>query len=144
MGCTLSIATPIMDDNNSNIDFSKPAVEGIDGVIITKNGLHVKMVNKKCSKIRLDHCKQANSMWMDGINYSFQLRYCYVSQRGYYPHDLFKANQDSYLLCESLFGDKNSNLFGIFDGHGEVGDFCSHFAADQVSLLVIIYYIVFF
>lgn len=139
MGCVLSAAIPISDDN-SNIDFSKPAVEGVDGVVITNNGLHVKMVNKKCSKIRLDHCKEATSMWIEGVNYSFQLRFCYVSQRGYYPHDLFKANQDSYLLCKSLYGDKNSNLFGIFDGHGEVGDYCSHFAADQVSLLVIYYY----
>ena len=29
-------------------------------------------------------------------------------------------------------GDENSHMFGIYDGHGELGDYCSHFAASQV------------
>ena len=45
---------------------------------------------------------------------------------------LNKANQDSYVVCEN-FMDNNCHYFGGFDGHGEYGDYCSHFAADQVS-----------
>jgi hypothetical protein len=46
---------------------------------------------------------------------------------------LGKANQDSYLICES-FLDPSCHFFGVFDGHGEFGDYCSHFAADHVRL----------
>jgi serine/threonine protein phosphatase PrpC len=44
-----------------------------------------------------------------------------------------KANQDSYLVGESILGDKNTNIFGIFDGHGEYGDFCSYFCAESFT-----------
>jgi serine/threonine protein phosphatase PrpC len=27
---------------------------------------------------------------------------------------------------------------GVFDGHGEYGDYCSHFAADQVGIFFIL------
>lgn len=60
------------------------------------------------------------------------LKYVYVSQRGFYPTDPSKANQDSYVVCESLLGDHSCNLFGIFDGHGTYGDLCSHYAADEM------------
>lgn len=36
------------------------------------------------------------------------------------------------MICEDFLGDKNSHFFGIADGHGEFGDFCSHYAADMV------------
>jgi serine/threonine protein phosphatase PrpC len=47
---------------------------------------------------------------------------------------LSKANQDSYVICENFLNDKNSHFFGIFDGHGEFGDYCSYFAADMVQM----------
>ena len=45
---------------------------------------------------------------------------------------LNKANQDSYVICENILGNDSSHLFGIFDGHGEYGDYCSYFAASEV------------
>mgnify|MGYP000291858996 CR=1 FL=1 len=63
--------------------------------------------------------------------YSGTAPYVYVSQRGYYPNDMDKANQDSYLACENILGDKRCHAFGVFDGHGEAGDLCSWFAADK-------------
>jgi serine/threonine protein phosphatase PrpC len=36
------------------------------------------------------------------------------------------------VICEDFLNDKNSHLFCITDGHGEFGDFCSHYAADMV------------
>lgn len=81
--------------------------------------------------VRLDHCPETKKIPIVGQNVSYTLEYCYVSQRGYYPTSLNKANQDSYLVCESILGESGVNLFGVFDGHGEVGDFCSFFAADR-------------
>lgn len=89
-------------------------------------------MNAKCPHVRLDHCS-VKTVPMEGNNYNYRLSYVYVSQRGFYPTALTKANQDSYLVCENFLGN-NSHFFGIFDGHGEFGDFCSHFAADQVPI----------
>lgn len=58
----------------------------------------------------------------------------YYSNRCYLLVALSKANQDSYLVCESFLG-PNNHFMGVFDGHGEYGDYCSHFAADQVRFI---------
>lgn len=79
----------------------------------------------------MDFPSQIKSFPIKGVNYNYDLSYVYVSQRGFYPNALGKANQDSYVVCEN-FGNPNCHLFGVFDGHGEYGDYCSHFAADQV------------
>lgn len=91
-----------------------------------------KIINERSSLIRLDHCAETKKIPVQGKNLTFNIEYCYVSQRGYYPTSLNKANQDSYVICESVMGDPCSNLFGIFDGHGETGDHCSFFAADKL------------
>ena len=84
-------------------------------------------------RIRIDICDGERILpTIKGENCQFQLSYCFISQRGYYPSSLGKANQDSYAICENFLGDKNTHLFGIFDGHGEYGDLCSHFAANMI------------
>merc|ERR1719293_551916 len=45
-----------------------------------------------------------------------RVRYAYVSQRGYYPDDLEKANQDAYAI--EKIGNGNDYFLGVFDGHG--------------------------
>jgi len=90
------------------------------------------IVNEKCPHIRVDCSKEIRVMKVVGDRYDYCLSYCYVSQRGYYPHALNKANQDSYVICEGLLGNSNAHLFGIFDGHGEYGDFCSHYCASEM------------
>lgn len=58
---------------------------------------------------------------------NYELRYSYLSQRGYYPDALDKANQDSFCI-HTPFGTKSEdNFFGVFDGHGEFGAQCSQF-----------------
>ena len=105
---------------------------GVSGAIIsTTVGSYTKIINEKCSRIRLDHCKDIKTLYLDGENYKYSVRYVYVSQRGYYPQSLNKPNQDSYLICENMCGDENCHLFGVFDGHGEYGDYVSHYAADH-------------
>eukprot|EP00966_Prymnesium_polylepis_P111560 2580688-Prymnesium_polylepis.1 len=61
------------------------------------------------------------------------LRYAYLSQRGYYPEDLYKANQDAFKVVPNFGDDPNQILFGVFDGHGVDGDSCSYFVRDNIE-----------
>ena len=61
------------------------------------------------------------------------LRYAYLSQRGYYPEDLYKANQDAFKIVTKFNGDPEQILFGVFDGHGVDGDSCSYFVRDNIE-----------
>ncbi|KAI4347089.1 hypothetical protein L6164_007938 [Bauhinia variegata] len=57
----------------------------------------------------------------------YELRYSYLSQRGYYPDALDKANQDSFAIHTPFGTNPDDNFFGVFDGHGEFGAQCSQF-----------------
>lgn len=57
----------------------------------------------------------------------YELRYSFLSQRGYYPDALDKANQDSFCIHTPFGTNPNDNFFGVFDGHGEYGAQCSQF-----------------
>jgi hypothetical protein len=61
------------------------------------------------------------------------LRYAYLSQRGYYPEDLYKANQDAFKIVPKFNGRKDQILFSVFDGHGVDGDSCSYFVRDNIE-----------
>mmetsp|Transcript_85106 Transcript_85106/g.170016 ORF Transcript_85106/g.170016 Transcript_85106/m.170016 type:complete len:1288 (-) Transcript_85106:205-4068(-) len=57
----------------------------------------------------------------------FTLRYGVLSQRGYYPEDLFKQNQDRYIVAPNFNNEKSSIMLGVFDGHGTDGHECAEF-----------------
>ena len=59
---------------------------------------------------------------------TFDISYAYLSQRGYYPHALSKANQDAFCSHAHFNGEKNTGFWGVFDGHGGAGDHVSHFS----------------
>lgn len=61
------------------------------------------------------------------------LRYAYLSQRGYYPEDLYKANQDAFKVIPKFNGFKDQIFLGVFDGHGVDGDACSYFVRDNIE-----------
>jgi serine/threonine protein phosphatase PrpC len=61
------------------------------------------------------------------------LNYAFVSQRGFYPDDLTKANQDSFCVTPNFNGEDDSSFFGVFDGHGSKGHLCAQFARDSVQ-----------
>lgn len=65
---------------------------------------------------------------------SVQIRYAWVSQRGYYPDALDKANQDSLTVKLNVGGSADTAFFGVFDGHGTSGTECARFARDRVRL----------
>lgn len=58
---------------------------------------------------------------------NYDLRYSFLSQRGYYPESLDKANQDSYCIHTPFGPSPDDHFFGVFDGHGEYGAQCSQF-----------------
>ncbi|XP_057447185.1 protein phosphatase 2C and cyclic nucleotide-binding/kinase domain-containing protein isoform X2 [Lotus japonicus] len=63
---------------------------------------------------------------------NFELRYSFLSQRGYYPDALDKANQDSFCIHTPFGTNPEDNFFGVFDGHGEFGALCSQFVKQKV------------
>ena len=56
-----------------------------------------------------------------------KVRYGYVSQRGFYPDEPKKANQDAYAVVGDFGGKEGEAMFAVFDGHGKEGDVCSQF-----------------
>eukprot|EP00268_Persea_americana_P034579 TRINITY_DN341_c1_g1_i1.p1 TRINITY_DN341_c1_g1~~TRINITY_DN341_c1_g1_i1.p1 ORF type:complete len:1079 (+),score=213.06 TRINITY_DN341_c1_g1_i1:773-4009(+) len=61
-----------------------------------------------------------------------ELRYSYLSQRGFYPDALDKANQDSFCIHTPFGTNPDDNFFGVFDGHGEFGAQCSQFVKQRL------------
>lgn len=58
---------------------------------------------------------------------NYELRYSFMSQRGYYPDALDKPNQDSFCIHTPFGTSPDDHFFGVFDGHGEFGAQCSQF-----------------
>lgn len=98
---------------------------------ILKHRENLDFSNKKSSLKKLDLIEKPRTIDINTTALSFSMKYCYVSQRGYYPESPDKANQDSYQISENVLNDKNCHLFGIYDGHGEFGDLCSYHAASK-------------
>ena len=71
---------------------------------------------------RTDAIEASRTFTCDGVT----MRYAYLSQRGHYPDDPLKANQDAYSVTENLTG--SDAFFGVFDGHGAAGDGTSIYA----------------
>ena len=72
---------------------------------------------------RTDAIEKAQTVTCGGVT----MTYAYLSQRGFYPDDPFKANQDAYCVQKGL-RDTNDAFFGVFDGHGKDGDGCAIYA----------------
>lgn len=121
MGCGTS-SKPVTSDGGASEKGTVRSMEMYDLI-----------VNAKSPHIRLDTSEAMKKFKIKGDVYSFDIDYCYVSQRGYYPNVLGKSNQDSYLVCENILQDPNCHMFGVFDGHGEFGDHCSYYAAEQLA-----------
>lgn len=63
---------------------------------------------------------------------NYELRYSYLSQRGFYPDALDKANQDSFCIHTPFGTNPDDHFFGVFDGHGEFGAQCSQFVKQKL------------
>lgn len=68
--------------------------------------------------------------------YEFVLaQYAYWSQRGYYPDDPFKANQDDFGVIASFAGREKDCWLAVYDGHGKRGQDCSAYAKKHLPRL---------
>lgn len=131
MGGKASKPTSPLQTNKKSIKTIEPIREkGLNGSNRIESAHFTKIINNESPLIRLDHIDQPHSIQIQGVHYDYTLKYVYASQRGFYPDDPNKANQDSYLICEKILNSPSCNIFGIFDGHGSEGDKCSFFAAD--------------
>jgi len=61
------------------------------------------------------------------------VKYAFVTQRGYYPEALDKANQDAVLVKKDFGGTAGQMFFGVFDGHGIRGEEAAQFAKAKVT-----------
>lgn len=64
------------------------------------------------------------------------IRYGYMSQRGYYPDEENKPNQDSFSINTSFAKQSADALFAVYDGHGRDGDKCAQFSSDHLPNLL--------
>ena len=72
----------------------------------------------------------------------FKITWAFLSQTGYYPEDLNKANQDTVTVLSPFVNPTkaaaaqktNIHLYAVFDGHGKTGDHCSAYARDHVPV----------
>lgn len=55
-------------------------------------GTYVLRINEKCPHIRLDHNEVPRTLRIEGQSLHYNLKYCYVSQRGYYPNGMMISN----------------------------------------------------
>jgi len=75
---------------------------------------------------RTDAIEATQTIQIDGCT----LRYAYLSQRGHYPDDPLKANQDAYAVHTNVHN--GGAFFGVFDGHGQAGDHCAQYCKKQL------------
>ena len=78
----------------------------------------------------------SNSSNGSGGSNKKRLRYAYMSQRGYYPDDLGKINQDAYSITGTLGGVDGDCLFAVYDGHGPQGHEFSTYAKNHLPELM--------
>jgi cGMP-dependent protein kinase 2 len=62
--------------------------------------------------------------------------YAYLTQRGHYPDQPHKANQDAVLAVLGFGRDEHRHLFAVMDGHGETGAECAYFCRAKFPLLL--------
>ena len=53
------------------------------------------------------------------------------SKKGFVPYNNRKQNQDAFLVVENLKGNPDLSAYGVFDGHGEVGEQVSGFCKEK-------------
>ncbi|KAL7552012.1 hypothetical protein ACHAWF_015229, partial [Thalassiosira exigua] len=59
---------------------------------------------------------------------TIRISYAALTQRGYYPDDPHKENQDAYHVTSTNFASGTSDaFFAVFDGHGDDGHACARY-----------------
>lgn len=126
MGCASSKSSDIVDHGTK-----KPADNGRDG---PDGEEQFSPLTKEDIQSRIQ-CSDGNLVFPLGKS-GIIMRYAYLSQRGYYPEDLYKANQDAFKVIPNFNNDPSQIFFGVFDGHGVDGDSCSYFVRDNIEAVL--------
>lgn len=65
-----------------------------------------------------------------------QVEYAHWTQRGYYPDDPHKENQDEFSITTSFAGEHSGAMLGVYDGHGKHGHDCASFVKKKLPSIV--------
>jgi hypothetical protein len=65
-----------------------------------------------------------------------EFNFAWQSQRGYYPNDPRKENQDACLVLSHEDTNGKAGYYGVYDGHGKYGDKCSKYVSDNIPKLI--------
>lgn len=71
-----------------------------------------------------------------GGRQTIRLRYASCTQRGYYPDEPLKKNQDAITTTQNFAGEDGDLFFAIHDGHGSEGHDCAVYARDNLPKLL--------
>lgn len=77
--------------------------------------------------------KVQTSRIMDG---AITIEYAYCTQRGYYPDDPHKPNQDAYSISHNFSSIAEDSFFAVYDGHGPVGEHFAQYAKEHLPKLI--------
>jgi serine/threonine protein phosphatase PrpC/CRP-like cAMP-binding protein len=127
-------ARPISNNNNPNTTMNNKGIStappqpppSVGGGTPTAKQSTATPYNR--AKDRVDAISETKTIICNGV----KMQYAYVSQRGYYPEEPFKANQDAYCVHTNLVAGRDDAFFAVFDGHGKDGDGCAIFAKNQL------------
>jgi len=132
MGCSSSSAAgaadPKQTEDNGATEVRTPAQERFP-FDWPSGAEHVGYLTERQVRARL---KTQPEHTVD-LGQGFTLRWAAASQRGYYPSQADKANQDAFRVEEDMEGPKK-HWFAVYDGHGPVGEKCSRFACEHVAM----------
>mmetsp|Transcript_21896 Transcript_21896/g.33122 ORF Transcript_21896/g.33122 Transcript_21896/m.33122 type:complete len:716 (+) Transcript_21896:90-2237(+) len=81
---------------------------------------------------RIESSEKTHNVVLGGM----KIRYAYLSQRGYYPDDPNKPNQDAFSISNNFCDQDNDAYFAVYDGHGRDGDKCAQFSKETLPKLV--------
>ncbi|KZV21642.1 protein phosphatase 2C and cyclic nucleotide-binding/kinase domain-containing protein-like [Dorcoceras hygrometricum] len=87
---------------------------------------------KRLSRVSAQFLPPEGSRTVKVPSCNYELRCSFLSQRGYYPDALDKANQDSFCIHTPFGTSPDDHFFGVFDGHGEFGAQCSQFVKQKL------------
>jgi len=102
-------------------------------------------VDPRTKKAKIPTLKKATTLSYLNDHYDFtghvaggtrslnmELWYAACTRAGNTKKKVRKGNQDTFLIEDCLGGNPHLTIFGVFDGHGPVGDACSHFVRDCI------------
>jgi len=81
---------------------------------------------------RIESIEKTKNVVLGGM----KLRYAYLSQRGYYPDDPNKPNQDAFSITNNFCDQEADAYFAVYDGHGRDGDKCAQFSRENLPKLI--------